>query len=142
MKVKIASFISTLILLFLIVSGLFEELTKFFVWLVMLNLTESSVSAFGEIFVKVTTFVVTFGFVGALFNGIGWFNSSAMKIVYYIVSTLVSFALCCLVMVFETHIWVFFWIFVGLLLALVAITIAYFVSNHKSKTSKEVCENE
>ena len=103
MKKALSGLITLIIIVFIFTSGLIEPLTKFFVWLVTLNMTQSSVSVAGEIFVKIATFVISYTAVGAIFNAIGWFDSGVMKLVYFIISTIVSFALCWLVMIFETH---------------------------------------
>lgn len=123
MKKALGSIAALIIFVFLCTSGLFEDITNFFVWLVTLNMTQSSVSTVGEIFVKVATFAITYTVVGIIFNAIGWFDSNAMKIVYFIISTLISFALCYVVMIFETHLLLFSIIF-GVILAAV---IAFFI---------------
>ena len=118
MKSKIAGILALIIFVFFITSGLFEGIMNFFVWLVTLNATQSSISAAGEIFVKIASFVVSYMAVGILFNAIGWFNSDAMKLVYFIVSTLVSFALCYVVMLLETYL-LYIAIGLGVLLLLI-----------------------
>ena len=118
MKNKIAGILALIIFVFFITSGLFEGIMNFFVWLVTLNATQSSISAAGEIFVKIASFVVSYTAVGILFNAIGWFNSDAMKFVYFIVSTLVSFALCYVVMLLETYL-LYIAIGLGVLLLLI-----------------------
>ena len=118
MKSKIAGILALIIFVFFITSGLFEGIMNFFVWLVTLNATQSSISAAGEIFVKIASFVVSYTAVGILFNFIGWFNSDAMKLVYFIVSTLVSFALCYVVMLLETYL-LYIAIGLGVLLLLI-----------------------
>ena len=123
MKKALGSLAALVVFVFLCTSGLFEGLTKFLVWLVTLNMTQSSVSSVGEIFVKVATFVITYAVVGIIFNAIGWFDSGVMKFVYFVISTLISFALCYVVMIFETHLLVFAVIFGIILLAI----IAYFI---------------
>lgn len=123
MKKALGSIAALIIFVFLCTSGLFEGITNFFVWLVTLNMTQSSVSTVGEIFVKVATFAITYTVVGIIFNAIGWFDSDAMKIVYFIISTLISFALCYVVMIFETHLLLLSIIF-GVILAAV---IAFFI---------------
>lgn len=88
-------------------NGWIEPIVNFFsdifIWLFTLNMTQSSVSIAGEIFVKVATFAISYSAVGALFRAIGWFYSDIMKIAYFVISTIVSFALCYIVMLFETH---------------------------------------
>ena len=118
MKSKIAGILALIIFVFFITSGLFEGIMNFFVWLVTLNATQSSISVAGEIFVKIASFVVSYTAVGILFNFIGWFNSDAMKLVYFIVSTLVSFALCYVVMLLETYL-LYIAIGLGVLLLLI-----------------------
>lgn len=87
--------------------GLIEPIVKFFtdilIWLFTLNATQSNVSIAGEIFVKIATFAVSYSAVGSIFRTIGWFNSEIMKISYFVISTIVSFALCYVVMLLETH---------------------------------------
>lgn len=130
MKKALSGLITLIVLVFVFTSGLIEPLTKFFVWLVTLNMTQSSVSIAGEIFVKIAAFVISYATVGAIFNAIGWFNSGVMKLVYFIISTIVSFALCWLVMIFETHL-LLIAIIAGALL-LLAIT-AFVIMHFKAK---------
>ncbi len=126
MKKALSGLITLIVIVFVFTSGLIEPLTKFFVWLVTLNMTQSSVSIAGEIFVKIAAFVISYATVGAIFNAIGWFNSGVMKLVYFIISTIVSFALCWLVMIFETHLFLIA-IIAG---ALLLLTITAFVILH------------
>ena len=104
MKNKIIGLCSLIIFVFLGTSGIFDVISNFLVWLVTLNATQSNISMAGEIFVKVATFVITFIVVKIIFDAIGWYNSDAMKIAYFIISTVLSFVLCYLVMLFEQHI--------------------------------------
>lgn len=105
---KVSGIIFAIVILVLARFNLLDRIVNpivdIFVWLFTLSLTQSSVSIAGEIFVKITTFAVSYAVVGAIFNTIGWFNSGAMKIAYFVISTILSFALCYVVMLFETHI--------------------------------------
>lgn len=103
MKKRIISIIAFFVFIFVLTSGLFENISNFLVWLVTLNMTQSKVSIAGEIFVKIATWVISYAAVGLLFRILGWFNSDVMKAVYFIVSTLVSFGLCYVVMLLETY---------------------------------------
>lgn len=132
MKKALSGLIFLIIIVFVITSGLIEPLTKFFVWLVTLHMTQSSVSIVGEIFVKIAAFVISYATVGAIFNAIGWFNRGIMKLFYFIVSTIVSFALCWLVMIFEAHL-LLIAIIAGLLLLLAIITFIIFAVKSKNK---------
>lgn len=120
MKKVLGSIAALIIFVFLCTSGLLEDITNFFVWLVTLNMTQSSISIVGEIFVKVATFAITYTVVGIIFNAIGWFDSNAMKIAYFIISTLVSFALCYVVMIFETHLLLFAILFGVIIMTVIA----------------------
>lgn len=97
-------------LIFIIIAannGWIEPIINFFsdifIWRFTLSMTQSSVSIVGEIFVKVATFAISYSAVGAIFRAIGWFDSDIMKVAYFVISTIVSFALCYIVMIFETH---------------------------------------
>ena len=139
MKKALSGLITLIIIVFVFTSGLIEPLTRFFVWLVTLNMTQSTVSKAGEIFVKIASFAISYLSVGILFNAIGWFDSDAMKIVYFIVSTIVSFVLCWLVMVFETHL-LLVSIIAGMLLAIVIVVrIAMALHSKKLKEESSTC---
>lgn len=103
MKKEVIGLISFIILIILFVSGLFEKVFKFLCWLVTLNMTQSSISMAGEIFVKIATFVVSYTLVGLLFEKFGWFNSKIMSATYFVLSTLISFVLCYIIMLLETY---------------------------------------
>ena len=96
-----------------------EWIYNFFAWLFMLNMTSSEVSLGGAIIVRIATFVFTYTAVGALFNWLGWFNSKAMKLTYFIISTIVSFVLCYIVMLIETY-----WRYILIALFVIACLIA------------------
>lgn len=93
-----------LIIIAVLSFGWYEHILRFFTWLVMLNYTPSSISLAGDIFVRLATFGISFAAVGAVFSGLGWFDRGTMKAAYFILSTLISFGLSWIVMVFETHI--------------------------------------
>ncbi len=129
MKGKIVGLITLIFFVFFITSGLFESIVNFFVWLVTLNATQSNISMASEIFVKVATFVLSYILVGVLFNAIGWFNSDAMKLVYFIVSTIVSFALCYIVMLLETYLLYIVIVIAVILILIVGIIIVLHLRN-------------
>lgn len=83
--------------------NIYEWIVNILIWLFTLNMTQSNVSMTGEIFVRIATFVVSYGAVGYIFNAIGLFDSKAMKFVYFVISTIVSFALCYVIMLIETY---------------------------------------
>ena len=103
MKGRIAAIIVFLLFIFIFTSGLFEGIFNFLTWLVTLNMTQSNISMAGEIFVKIATWIISYTVVGMIFHALGWFDSDAMKFVYFVISTLVSFILCYIVMLLETY---------------------------------------
>ena len=98
-----SGFIDLVVLMATVISGLLEKAITFLLWLVKLDLTKNSVSSFGEVIVKAATFAITYTVVGWIFKTLGWFNSKAMKLVYVIISTVVSFGFCFAVSFFEKH---------------------------------------
>lgn len=103
MKKQIQGIVLLILIIFLCTSGLLTKVSDFFVWLVTLHYSTSEVSAYGEIFVKIASFVISFGAVGMVFDLIGFHDKKLMSWSYYLISTLVSFALCYIVMLIETH---------------------------------------
>ena len=103
MKNKILGVIGLVTFVAIINSGIFEAIVKFFTWLLMPNFTQSNLSIAGEIFVRIATFGISFAAVGAIFNLLGWYNKDVMSLSYFIISTIVSFVLCYVVMLIETH---------------------------------------
>ncbi len=93
-------------------------------------MTKSSVSVAGEIFVRVATWVISYSAVGLLFNALGSFNSNAMKTTYFVVSTLVSFALCYVVMLLETYL---LYIIIALSILFIVIMTTYIIRYIKDK---------
>ena len=101
MKEKI---IGVIVFIFLAASGWLERITSFFVWLVTLNATDTTISAISEAFVKIATFAISYFLVGLIFNCLKLFNSTLMRVAYFAISTLISFALCFLIMLIEQYI--------------------------------------
>lgn len=121
-------------LIFLLASGAFTKVAEFGSWLFILQYSGPETSIFGEIIVRVLTFVVTFGLVRIIFDAFGWFNSDAMHIAYWIISTVVSFILAYIVWTIEQYLLV-----IGIVLAVIAILIILFflmrliISKRKNK---------
>lgn len=137
MKNKIAGIIGLIAVIFLFTSGLFEWCTNVFVWLITLNYSSPTISVFGQLFVKYSTWIVTFTSVGIIFKSLNLFNSDAMKLVYFVVSTLISFALSYVVMILEQYA---VYIAIGLAVVSLALVITlvtlYIVNKRKSKLIK------
>lgn len=91
------------LIIFIGTSGVLEPMINFLVWLITLNFNSPNISVWGQIFAKYGTWFISYLLVGVLFKTLGLFDSNAMKIVYFIVSTIISFALCYVIMLFETY---------------------------------------
>lgn len=100
---KLSGFLAGIVLLLLLCSGIFVDIIEFFTWLFTLQYITPETSIAGSIIVKILTFAVSYTLVGIIFNALGWFNSKVMSIAYFVVSTLLGFALAYVVMLIETH---------------------------------------
>lgn len=138
MKEKITSLISCLILILLMCSGIFANMMRFFAWLFTLQYSSPDISMAGGIVVRLLTFAVSYSLVGLVFKTIGLFDSKAMSILYFVISTLIGFALSYLVWIIESKI-----LIIGVVLGIVLIlVISYFiimtiVNKTKKETSSE-----
>lgn len=100
---RLSGFIAGVVLLLLLCSGIFVDIIEFFTWLFTLQYITPETSVAGSIIVKILTFAVSYSLVGIIFNALGWFNSKIMSIAYFVISTLLGFALAYVVMLIETH---------------------------------------
>ena len=122
MKGKIISLAVSGVLLLLLCSGAFADIIKFFAWLFTLQYSAPETSIAGGIIVRILTFVVSYSLVGIIFNFIGWFNSKIMSLFYFIISTLVFFALAYLVWTIEQYI-----LIIGIILGVIALCSIVFI---------------
>lgn len=133
MKKEIAGIISSIVLLLLLCSGAFANISRFFAWLFTLQYSAPETSIAGGIIVRVLTFLISYGLVGVLFSALGWFNSKVMRIVYFIISTLIAFALAYLIWTIETYIMV-----IGIVMGIImACVIIFFVVNYILRKRKK-----
>lgn len=84
-------------------SGKLGNIAAFFTWLLMLDYSGPSTSIFGEIVVRVITISVSFCIVGVVFDFLGFYSRQGMKLVYFIVSSLLSFFLTWVIWFFEKY---------------------------------------
>lgn len=125
--------LASIAILILLCSGVFADLVKFFAWLFTLQYSAPDTSIAGGIIVRVLTFLISYGLVGVLFTAFDWLNSKAMKILYFIVSTLVAFALAYLVWTIETYI-----VIIGIVMAIILVgVIIFFAANFVISKRKE-----
>lgn len=117
----IKSAIGAIILIILIGTGVFSflleftgEFMKFILWLFQLSLTDFGLSPFAEISIKILTFVLSYTLVGVIFNALGFFDSDIMKFVYFVVSTLIGFALSAVIMFLQENIIIISWSILGI----------------------------
>lgn len=138
MKNKIVGIIGLIAVIFFLTSGLFEWCTNVFIWLITLNHSNSTISIFGQLFVKYATWIVTFSSVGIIFKSLNWFDSDVMKLVYFVVSTIISFVLSYVVMILEKYaVYIAIGLAVVILILIVIIVILYI----KSKKQKDKGES-
>ncbi len=137
MRGKISAFIGLIVLIFLCTSGLIEPITKVFVWLITIDSNSPDISIFGQLVAKYGTWIITYSLVGVLFNALGWFNSTAMKIVYFILSTIISFLLSWLIMILESYLWIIA-IVIGVILVIgLGVFVTLLIYNKKKKAKDE-----
>lgn len=134
----IKSIIWGFIVLILIATGIFSvildvtgEFIKLILWLFQLSLTDFGLSPTIEIIIKLSTFVLSYTIVGIIFNAIGLFNSNVMKFTYFVISTLIGFALSYVIMVLQKHIIVISWSILGL--AIVIATMIFVIYSHQKR---------
>ena len=131
MRKTFGSILGLTVLIFICTSGLVEPVPKVFIWLIILQYNSPDIFLFGQLVAKYGTWIITYSFVGVLFNALGWFNGSAMKIVYFIISTILSFLLSWIIMVFEKYLWIIAIVVGGLLLLMVGALITMFIVNRE-----------
>ena len=122
---KLVGIVSTIILLLLLCSGAFANIVRFFAWLFTLQYSAPETSIAGGIVVRVLTFLVSYSLVGVIFNTIGLFNSKAMSVAYFIISTLLGFALAYLVWTIEQYILIIGIVFGAIVLLVIAFLIVW-----------------
>lgn len=138
MKSKIAGIIGLISVVFFFTSGLFEWSTNVFVWLITLNYSSPTISIFGQLFVKYATWLIAFTTVGIIFKSLKWFDSDAMKLVYFVISTIISFVLSYVVMILENYA---VYIAIGLAVLILALIVTIVILHIKSKKQKDKGEN-
>ena len=128
---RLTGLLAGIVLLLLLCSGIFADIIEFFTWLFTLQYIAPETSIAGSIIVKVLTFAVSYTLVGLIFNSLNWFNSKVMSVAYFIVSTLLGFALAYIVMLIETHLLV-----IGIILGVILITSSIILMINYIKKSK------
>lgn len=118
--------VSAIVILLLLCTGVFADIVRFFAWLFTLQYSAPDTSIAGGIVVRILTFLVSYSLVGVIFNAIGLFNSKIMSVAYFIISTLLGFALAYLVWTIEQYILIIGIIFGAIVLLAVAFLIVWF----------------
>ncbi len=136
MKSKLLSLLALFAVIFVFTSGLFETVTNVIVWLVTLNFKSPDISLFGQLVVKYGTWLITFSLVGIIFKVLGFFNSDAMKIVYFIISTIISFLFSWLFFVLEQYMLIIS-IILGSLLGLIIVSYLSLLISYHLKRKEE-----
>lgn len=131
MKKQSTKIVTFIILLPLLCSRGFANITEFFVWLFTLQYATPDISIAGEVIVRFLVFVASYGIVGFLFNLLGWFNRKWMSLAYFITSTLLGFVLAYIVWTIEKYILVIAIVFGVVLLGVVAYFAIRFAMNKR-----------
>ena len=119
---KAGGIIASIVILLLLCSGAFADILNFFAWLFTLQYSQPDTSIAGGIIVRILTFVVSYSLVGIVFNALGWFNGKVMKIVYFVISTLLGFVIAYIVWGIEQYI-----LIIGIVMGVIVLAaIAYF----------------
>lgn len=134
----VKSMIGGIIILILIATGVFSvlldltsEFIKLTLWIFQLSLTDFGLSPIVEIGIKSLTFVLSYALVGIIFNALGFFDSDIMKFVYFVVSTLIGFALSALIMFLQENIIIISWSILGITI-ITLITILFLVKKRNT----------
>jgi Na+-driven multidrug efflux pump len=104
-------------------------------------MTEFGISPVAEVFVKISTFVVSYTLVGFLFSFDKEFEGKgkAMSIAYFVISTLLGFGLSIAIMFLEQNIVTIFWIMISVVVIIGLAAGSYYLSKFiKSKKNQEV----
>lgn len=121
MKKQLIAILSSIVILLLLCTGAFVEIVNFFCWLFLLQNAQPEISVAGGIIVRIITFLVAYGLVGLIFDLFGFFNSGLMKIMYFIISSLLGFALAYIVWSIEQYI-----LIVGIIFGVILFSIIIF----------------
>lgn len=135
---KIVGFVATIALLVLLCSGVFTKLLNFILWLLMLQNSQPETSLIGEIIVRVLTFATSYSLVGLIFNAMELFSKKLMSFAYFIISTLLGFAIAYIVWVIEQHVLIITIILASLTLASVVYIIIRAI--YKIQKNKKITE--
>ncbi len=113
---------------------LVDKFKSFLVWYITINFEESPLSVTGQILCRVLSFAISYCAVGALFHWMGWFNSTAMRIAYFVISLLVTMVVSYIIMIFEQHMVLICCLMMGTMVATLATILVY---RHRSKEKAE-----
>lgn len=100
---NITSNLIPIIFVIFVLSGAFQMLLNGMAWLLSLKFLQPQISFTGNIIVNILTYLATFRLVGRIFKSLHSFNSTAMRVVYFIVSTILCFILSYVIYTLETY---------------------------------------
>ena len=141
MKSKLIGVLSAIVLLLLLCSGAFADIVRFFAWLFTLQYSQPDTSIAGGIIVRILTFVISYSLVGVIFTLIGLFNSKVMSIAYFVISTLLGFAIAYVVWTIEQYILIIGIVFGVILLGVIAFFVVRFILSRKQETRNSNQDN-
>ena len=121
--VSVVASIAAFIILFFLLKNL-SQIVDFILWFYLLKEGLSApINTIQVILIDSITHILTFLLVGSVFAYLGWWDKNAMKVLYAIVSEIVSLVLIVLVRFFINYFWVLFIILGLFAIALIVLEI-------------------
>lgn len=116
----------------------FKQIVRFFTWLVMLDYTSPNVSFCAGLTIRILTAAITYSAVGLFFKFLNWFNTRTMRLVYFIISTILTFMLTWLFYILETYWWIFLIVFGTIIITGIVIFVITKIEKKKANTNGQV----
>ena len=103
MTKKNISIIGIISIILICSTGIINYVIEFFSELVLLSVSEPSISFISSIFKNKIVFLISYGFVGIIFKTTKIFDGKLMSIAYFVISTILSFVICSLIYFIENN---------------------------------------
>ena len=135
---KATGSICSIIVLLILCSGIFVNIVDFFLWFFTLQNSLPEISVAAGIIARFLTFAVSYSLVGIAFNAFGPLNGKAMKILYFVISTLLGFVFAYIVWCIEQYILIIA-IVMGIIasIAIIFLAIRAFLNKRKKPKVEE-----
>ena len=135
---SISGFAFLYLLCLLVDSGIFEDIGNFFAWLFTYRYSDNGLNNAFTLISKLIIFGITYPLVGLIFKSLGWFNSTIMSIVYFVLSTLLAMMICPVLKLIQNNI-----VTIGIILLVIFVLfIGLLIFIHFTDKKEEVKEND